>query len=41
MHYISAIAVANNLRLVTADEALGKSAEIIGVEVQILRLMGD
>jgi predicted nuclease of predicted toxin-antitoxin system len=41
MHYISAIAAANNLRLVTADEALGKSAEIIGVEFQILRIIVD
>lgn len=40
MHCITAIAVANNLRLFTADEALGKSVEIIGVEVQILRLVG-
>ncbi len=36
-----AIAAANNLRLVTADEALGKSAEIIGLEVQILRIIVD
>ena len=32
-----AIAAENNLRLVTADEALAGSAESFGIEVQILR----
>lgn len=32
-----AIAAENHLRLVTADEALAESAEIFGIEVQILR----
>ncbi|MEH2127888.1 type II toxin-antitoxin system VapC family toxin [Nostoc sp.] len=32
-----AIAFQNNIRLVTADEALGTSAEVLGVEVLLLR----